>query len=115
MTTKETTMRRYIYGIGGALALTLAAAASLEAQQPAAPATRTVTVTFDDAVGIALKQNLSIRQAENANDLSSTAVQQARMQFLPSLSLNMNNGLDVGRNFSQTTGGIVDQTTQSFN
>jgi outer membrane protein TolC len=38
-----------------------------------------------------------------------------RAFFLPNLNLNVNNGFDVGRNFSQSEGRIVDQTTQSLN
>jgi outer membrane protein len=102
-------------GLLAATALVLATASATEAQQAIATQTNGATVTFDDAVRIALRQNIAIRQAENTNDLNSAAVQQAKMQFLPNLSMNMNNGLDVGRNFSQTTGGIVDQTSQSFN
>lgn len=103
-------MRSFTRGLLGAMALVLASAGTVDGQQPA----RAVSVTFDDAVAIALKQNTSIRQALNNSESSSAAVQQARLQFLPSLNLNVNNGLDVGRNFSEAEGRIVDQTTRSL-
>ena len=62
---------------------------------------------------IALRQNVTVRQAENATDLSAASVRQARMQFLPNLSLNTNTSTNVGRGFDQTEGRIVNQTTQS--
>jgi outer membrane protein len=103
-------MKSFTRGLLGAIALVLATAGIADGQQSA----RAVTVTFEDAVAIALKQNTSIRQALNTSESSSAAVQQARLQFLPNLNLNVNNGLDVGRNFSETEGRIVDQTTRSL-
>lgn len=81
----------------------------LAAQQTASP-----TITFNDAVGIALRQNVSIRQAKNATELDQTAVQQQRLQFLPDLRFNVNGSGNLGRNFNQTEGTIVDQTTGSM-
>jgi outer membrane protein len=103
-------MTSYRSGVLGALALAVATAGVATAQQRPA-----VTVTFNDAVAIALKQNTTIKQALNATEANAAAVKQARLQFLPNLNLNVNNGFDVGRNFSQSEGRIVDQTTQSLN
>lgn len=106
-------MQSFTRGLIAAIALVLASARVVEAQQerPQPP----VSVTFDDAVAIALKQNAAIRQALNAVESSSAAVRQARQQFLPSLSLNVSNGMAVGRNFSEAEGRIVDQATRSLN
>jgi outer membrane protein len=71
------------------------------------------TIPFNDAVGIALKQNVAIRQAQNANALDETAVRQQRLQFLPDLRLNVSGSENVGRSFNQTEGRITDQSTQS--
>src|SRR3712207_9235011 len=71
-------------------------------------------ITFDDAVGIALKQNVSIRQAQNATALSETEVRQSQLQFLPDLRFNVSGSGNLGRNFNQTEGTIVDQTTGSM-
>jgi outer membrane protein len=104
-------MKSFTKGLIGAMALVLASAGIADGQQQPA---RAVSITFDDAVAIALRQNTSIRQALNNSESSSAAVQQARLQFLPNLNLNVNNGLDVGRNFSEAEGRIVDQTTRSL-
>lgn len=72
------------------------------------------TVTFDEAVSIALRQNTAVRQAANAASLGSAAVQQQKLQFLPNLSLNVAGANDVGRNFNQTEGQITTQSTQSL-
>jgi outer membrane protein len=71
-------------------------------------------ITFDDAVGIALKQNITVRQAQNATELGEAAVRQQQLQFLPDLRLNVSGSGDLGRNFSQTEGAIVNQTTGSM-
>ena len=68
-------------------------------------------ITFDDAVGIALKQNVTVRQAENATELEQTAVRQSQLAFLPDLRFNVSGSGNLGRNFNQTEGTIVDQTT----
>jgi outer membrane protein len=70
-------------------------------------------ITFADAVGIALKQNVAIRQAQNAAALDETAVRQQRLQFLPDLRLNVSGSENLGRSFSQTEGRVIDQSTQA--
>ncbi|MDQ3949243.1 MAG: TolC family protein [Gemmatimonadota bacterium] len=71
------------------------------------------TITFDDAVGIALKQNVAIRQAQNATALDETAVRQQQLQFLPDLRFNVSGAENLGRSFSQTEGRVIDQSTQA--
>ena len=89
-------------------ALALAVAAPLGAQSASQ------RVTFADAVGIALRQNVAIRQAQNATALDETAVRQQQLQFLPDLRFSVSGSGNLGRNFSQTEGAIVDQTTGSM-
>lgn len=72
------------------------------------------TITFNDAVGIALRQNVAIRQAKNATELDQTTVRQQQLQFLPDLRFNVSGSGNLGRNFNQTEGVIVDQTTGSM-
>jgi outer membrane protein len=98
----------YIRSIITALALAIGAT-PLAAQQGASRA-----ITFGDAVGIALRQNVTIRQAKNATELDQTAVRQQRLAFLPDLRFNVNGSGNLGRNFNQTEGTIVDQTTGSM-
>jgi outer membrane protein len=57
----------------------------------AAPATASAaprTITFSQAVEIALRQNGTLRQAVNAAALDTVGVRQQKMQFLPSVSLS---------------------------
>jgi outer membrane protein len=71
-------------------------------------------ITYDDAVAIALKQNVSVKQAENATQLSDATVKQQQKQFLPNLSLSVSGSNNVGRNFSQSEGTIINQQSQAL-
>ena len=73
------------------------------------------TITFDDAIRIALRQNTTLRQANNAAALSSAAVRQQRLSFLPDLRFSTNTGQSYGRTFSEDEGRIINETTQSVN
>jgi outer membrane protein len=88
--------------------LGLVAAGALGAQQPK-------RITFDDAIGLALEHNVAVRQATNAVALDETGVKQQRIQRLPDLRLQVSGANNVGRNFSQADGAIVNQQTQSLN
>lgn len=72
-------------------------------------------ITFDEAVDIALRQNVALRQARNANAAQAAEVTQAKLQFLPNLSLSTSTGQSYGRSFSQSEGTIINQTTGSVN
>jgi outer membrane protein len=74
----------------------------------------TQTITFDDAIRIALKQNTTLEQANNAAALDAATVRQQRLSFLPDLRLTTNTGQNYGRSFSEEEGRIIDQTTQSL-
>jgi len=95
-------------------AVALTAGLALPAVNAAAQRPRTTRITFDDAVGIALKQNLSVRQAENTASLGQASVTQQKMQMLPDLRLSVNGSNNVGRNFSQSDGAIINQQTQAL-
>ena len=82
------------------------------AAQTTAP---TQTITFDEAISIALRQNTTLKQANNASALNSAAVKQQRLSLLPDLRFNTTTGQNYGRGFSQDEGRIIDQTTQSLN
>lgn len=73
----------------------------------------TESITFDEAIRIALKQNTTLEQANNAAALDAANVTQQRLSFLPDLRLSTNTGQNYGRSFSQDEGRIIDQTTQS--
>lgn len=85
----------------------LAAASVAGAQTPR-------RITYDDAVSIALKQNVSVKQAENATQLSDATVRQQKQAFLPNLSLSVSGSNNVGRNFSQSEGAIINQQSQAL-
>jgi outer membrane protein len=94
------------------LVATLFGLTSALSAQTAPPAQ---SITFDDAIRIALRQNTTLRQANNAASLNSTSVKQARLSFLPDLRLNTTTGQNYGRTFSTDEGRIIDQTTNSLN
>jgi outer membrane protein len=71
-------------------------------------------ITFDDAIRIALRQSTSVQQAENANALDGVQVKQQKLAFLPDLRASASTAENVGRNFSQTDGQIIDQMSQSM-
>jgi outer membrane protein len=96
--------------------LTLVMAASAAgAQAPTQPNAPSQTITFDDAIRIALRQNTTLLQANNSAALSSATVRQQRLSFLPDLRFTTNTGQNYGRTFSEEEGRIIDQTTQSVN
>ena len=75
----------------------------------------TQTITFDEAINIALRQNTTLKQANNASALNSANVKQQRLSLLPDLRFNTTTGQNYGRGFSEDEGRIIDQTTQSVN
>ena len=91
--------------------MAVAIATAVQAQQ-AAPGR---TITYEEAVAIALKQNPAVLQAQNATDLSDANVAQQKMQFLPDLRLSASTANAVGRTFSQSDGALLNQSTQSLN
>src|SRR5581483_1877445 len=72
------------------------------------------TITFDDAITMALKQNVGVRQAQNAADLSDADVKAQKMQLLPDLKLSVSGADNVGRSLSGTDGSLVNTQTQSL-
>jgi outer membrane protein len=91
-----------------ALTLLLTIAPALGAQNP------TQTITFDDAIRIALRQNTTLQQARNSASLDGATVRQQRLALLPDLRLSTNTGQNYGRSFSEAEGRIVDEATRSM-
>ena len=75
------------------------------ATQPAGP---TQTITFDEAITIALRQNTTLKQASNVSAVNSATVRQERLSFLPDFRFNTTTGQNYGRTFSQDEGRIID-------
>ena len=91
---------------------TLVLTASAAGAQTPAPSQ---TITFDDAIHIALRQNTTLQQATNSAALSSATVRQQKLALLPDLRFSTNTGQSYGRTFSQDEGRIINETTQSLN
>lgn len=101
--------RRGVVALGLACAAVLGAGAEAAAQEPPR------TITYDEAIEIALRQNVAVQRAENAVALRSSDVAQKKAQFLPDLRLTTQGSGSVGRTFSEQEGSIVNETTQSLN
>ncbi len=105
----DTTMMKSIKTVGVAVmtaALMQAAGSRVEAQQGR-------VITLEEAINIALRQNSTLVQAENAAATAEIAEKQASMRFLPTLSASTSTSNQVGRNFSQDEGTIINTSTQS--
>jgi outer membrane protein len=110
----KTTMSKSITGIARAAVVLagLAMAGGAAAQTPAQGPVR--TITLEEALGIALRQNTTLVQAENAAATAQIAEKQAQMRFLPTFSASTSTSNQIGRNFSQEEGRIITQSTQSM-
>ncbi|MEX0928091.1 MAG: TolC family protein [Balneolales bacterium] len=71
-------------------------AVNLSAQQPA-------SITLEEAIGIALENNVNIKRSQNAIERQKVGVFQSRAEFLPNLSSSINSGRTIGRQFDQAT------------
>jgi outer membrane protein len=85
------------------------------AAQTAATRPPSDTITFDEAMSIALRQNAVLKQSENASTLSATVVSSKKQAFLPTLNVSTNTAQTLGRTFNQTEGTIVNQTSSTLN
>jgi outer membrane protein len=72
-------------------------------------------ITFAEAVDLALKQNLAVRQAENTVDLQNISARQAGQGLIPNLNFSVGGNNSYGRAFDPTTGNITNKNTQSAN
>ncbi len=99
------TLHKWILGTVAALG----AAATVPAQQPAQH------ITFDDAMGIALRQNSTIKTAQNAMASGAASVQSAKLQFLPDLRVNGTTSQNVARSADGGVGSLGTQTSQAMN
>lgn len=67
------------------------------------------TVTLDDAIQAALKNNVQVRQGQLLVDAASVNFSQARSNMLPSLNAALNHGLNHGRSIDPFTNQYVNQ------
>lgn len=91
------------------LAAAMVAAPAVAGAQDTAPGAK---IGLQDAIGIALRQSVLVKQSENALASSATGVSQARNAFLPTLALNTSSARSVGR---AGTGTGLSSSSQSLN
>lgn len=96
----------------GTAMLLLGVLPGIAAGQQGAPAR---SITFEEAIEIALERNPTVLTARNNLQLDGIAVRQERTSFLPDLRLSTNTSQRYGRNFSQDEGQIINTTTNSVN
>ena len=72
-------------------------------------------ITFDDAVQLALEQNVQLRRAANSVDFDAINLSRSRSSFLPDLQINSSGSNFTGRTFNQEAASFVNESTQSFN
>jgi outer membrane protein len=96
-----------------AVIATLAAGNPVSAQETLArPAAGARIITFEEAIRIALEQNITVRAAQNSAALGKVGVSEARSQFLPNLTASSTGSRNFGR--SQDENKVVtNQTTTS--
>jgi outer membrane protein len=70
-------------------------------------------ITLQEAIDIALENNISLRQAENRMLVQNANVTSAQMDFLPNLNFGINGSRNTGRQFVQETLSYDDLTTLS--
>lgn len=71
------------------------------------------TLTLEDAIQIALDNNIDIKRAKNNAIGAKANLLQSKLNFLPSLSASAGHRWGEGLNFDQTSGGLVNTTTLS--
>lgn len=84
------------------------------AQEAEAADRQARTITYEEAVRLALQRNTTIRRAESQVGLQSSLATGERMDFLPSLQLSSSGTRTFGRSFSQEEGTILSETSHFF-
>lgn len=105
---------RLLLTTGRRLAGLLVIVAVVAAASPTAQAQAVQNIDFNEAVEIALQQNVTIRRAQNNVSLQATNVTAEKAAFLPNLNLNTNGSRSTGLSFDQTVGELVSETSESF-
>ncbi|HEX7757591.1 MAG TPA: TolC family protein [Niabella sp.] len=73
------------------------------------------TYTLEQCIDMALKNNLSVNQAQNQAGRDEISRKQARLNMLPSLNASVNHGWFFGRSIDNTTNSYVDNNFYSGN
>ena len=100
-----------IHRIPAAVAAILTLSAGAHAQQ-AQPVER---ITFQQAIALALKQNVQVLQAENNIEQQRLTVQQVGSSIWPTFNLSAGGSNTLGKSFDLQSGTLVTKQTQSAN
>jgi outer membrane protein len=95
--------------LAAASLVTLPAAAQGQQAQPVE------RVTFQQAIEIALRQNVAVLQAENNVQMANLTVRQTANTWQPTFGFSMGGRNDLGRQFDVQTGTLSNKQTQSAN
>lgn len=66
-------------------------------------------ITLEEAIEIALENNVQIKRSRNAIESQEANVTRSRADFLPNLSASISSGRSIGRQFDTSTGTITEQ------
>src|SRR5687768_15131259 len=88
----------------------LALASPAAAQQDSAAA----TITYDEAIDLALSQSATLQRARNDVELARLGVSGARTSFLPDVRLSVSGDQSYGRRFSTEQGAFLSETNESL-
>jgi outer membrane protein len=109
-------MKLFRYLAAGSLAAFSTVAGAQQTTAPIVPTTPTAQaaeqITFQQAIDIALKQNVAIMQAENSVELSRLTVTQAANTWQPTFSLGVSGQNTIGQQFDVNTGTRYTTNTQ---
>ena len=83
-------------------------------EQETPPQTDVRQITFNEAVRIALEQNVSLRQSANNVEAQSISVSESRAAFLPDLRLGTQTSQNYGRSIDPTTNDFSSEAYESF-
>ena len=89
------------------LVVAMVAAPAVAGAQSPAPGSK---IGLQDAIGIALRQSVLVKQSENAVASSENGVSQAKNAFLPSLALSTSSARSVGRSGASNIGSSSSQS-----
>lgn len=99
-------MKTYRYLAVAASLLTFSTAASAQQEQPVE------TITFQQAIDIALRQNVTVLQAENNLESARLVVTQASNTWQPTFNFQVGGSNNFGRVFDTQTGTLINKQTQ---
>ena len=93
-----------------AVAASIATLSTAAGAQQAQPVER---ITFQQAIDLALRQNVAILQAENNVETARLTVRQTANTWLPNLSISADGSNTMGQQFDTQTGTLVTKQSQS--